>query len=228
MKKHLKRLAAPKSWPIKRKETKFIMRPLPGAHSFKLATSLAIILKDVLDIAKNNREIKNILNDKGILVDGKRIKEPRFLVGIMDVISIPETKENFRVLLTKKGKLRLLKISEDESKIKLSKIINKTVMKGSKIQLNLNDSRNMIVDKGDYKSGDVLVLNLPDQKITDVIKFEKGATVYTVGGKHTAEIALIEEIKGNIITLKSKDKKFESTKGNCFIAGKDKAAIKLE
>src|SRR3990167_5629856 len=124
MKKHLKRLAAPKSWPIKRKGEKFITRPLAGSHEFGLATSLTIMLKDVLGIAKNNREVKHILNNKEILVDGKRRKEPRFLVGLMDVLSIPETKENFRILLDKKGRLRLAKISEDDAKIKLSKIIN--------------------------------------------------------------------------------------------------------
>lgn len=228
MKKHLKRLAAPKSWPIERKKTKFITRPLPGAHAFKLATSLSIVLKDLLCIAKNNREVKYILNSKGVLVNGKRIKEPRFLVGLLDTLSIPETKENFRILLDKKGRLRLAKISEDEAKIKLSKIINKTVIHGGKIQLNLGDSRNVLVEKNDYKSNDVLVLNLPDQKISSALKFEKGASAYTTGGKHIAELAVIEEIKGDTVTLNSKGKKFEAIKEHCFVVGKEKPLIKTE
>ncbi|MDO8740378.1 MAG: 30S ribosomal protein S4e [Candidatus Woesearchaeota archaeon] len=228
MKKHLKRLAAPKSWPIKRKGTKFITRPLAGAHSLELGTPLTIILKDILGIAKNNKEVKHILNSKEILVDGKRRKEPRFLVGLMDVLSIPETKENFRVLLDKKGRLRLAKISEDEAKIKLSKIINKTIMCGGKMQLNLGDGRNVLVEKNDYKSNDVLVLNLPDQKIISALKFEKGASAYTTGGKHTAELAVIEEIKGDTIALNSKGKKFEAKKEHCFVVGKEKQLIKTE
>lgn len=228
MKKHLKRLAAPKSWPIKRKGEKFITRPLAGSHGFGLATSLAIMLKDILGIAKNNKEVKHILNSREILVDGKRRKEPRFLVGLMDVLSIPETKENFRILLDKKGRLRPAKISEDESKIKLSKIINKTIIGGGKTQLNLGDSRNVLVEKNDYKSNDVLVLNLPDQKISSALKFEKGASAYTTGGKHIAELAVIEEIKGDIVALNSKGKRFEARKEHCFVVGKEKPLIKTE
>ena len=201
---------------------------MAGSHEFGLATSLAIMLKDVLGIAKNNREVKHILNNKEILVDGKRRKEPRFLVGLMDVLSIPETKENFRILLDKKGRLRLAKISEDDAKIKLSKIINKTAISGGKTQLNLGDSRNVLAEKNDHKSNDVLVLNLPDQKIINAVKFEKGASVYTTGGKHIAELAVIEEIKGNIVSLNSKDKKFEARKEHCFVVGNEKPLIKVE
>ena len=69
---------------------------------------------------------------------------------------------------------------------------------------------------------------MPDQKISSVLKFENGASVYTIGGKHIAELAVIEEIKGNIVSLNSKDKKFEARKEHCFVVGKEKPVIKVE
>ena len=42
---HLKRIAVPKSWPIKRKENKWIARPMPGPHSLNHSISLNITAK---------------------------------------------------------------------------------------------------------------------------------------------------------------------------------------
>lgn len=38
VRRHLKRIAAPKTWPIKRKEHKWIVRPTPGPHPLKNAS----------------------------------------------------------------------------------------------------------------------------------------------------------------------------------------------
>ena len=41
---HLKRLAMPKIWPLSRKETVFVARPLPG-RDLKNALPISIVLK---------------------------------------------------------------------------------------------------------------------------------------------------------------------------------------
>ena len=104
-KKHLKRLNAPKSWKIKRKGIKFITRPNPGAHSFSLGMPINIVLREIFEYAKTTKEVKNILNNKEVLINGVRRKDHRFIVGFMDIIAIPGIKAYFRVLLDKKGKL---------------------------------------------------------------------------------------------------------------------------
>jgi len=43
-------------------------------------------------------------------------KDHRYPVGLFDVISTPETKQNFRVLINKKRKLFLIEIPEQEAK----------------------------------------------------------------------------------------------------------------
>ena len=74
VKKHLKTLTVPVSWPIKRKGQTFVMRPLPG-KAYSLGLPLSIIFKDILKYCKTSNEVKTILRDKEILVDGKRIKD---------------------------------------------------------------------------------------------------------------------------------------------------------
>ena len=64
VKRHLSRLTAPKSWPIKRKSTKWITRPHPGPHTLKNCMSLNIVLKNILKYAKTTKEVKKILDDE--------------------------------------------------------------------------------------------------------------------------------------------------------------------
>jgi len=58
---HLKRLNAPKMWKIKRKGLKYILKQNPGPHSLKICIPLGTLLRDVMSIATNLREVKNIL-----------------------------------------------------------------------------------------------------------------------------------------------------------------------
>jgi small subunit ribosomal protein S4e len=224
---HIKRLAAPKKWPIGRKKEKFIVRPLPGTHSFKNSISLNTLLKDLLQYAKIRREVKEILNRKNILVDFKRRKSEKFLVGIMDVINVKELNEFYRLLYNEKGKFFLNKISVEEAKIKPCKIIRKTILKGGKIQINLYDSKTILVNKGDYKVGDSVILDLEKNKIKDHLKFEKGVIVYLVGGKYLGNTAVVENIQGSDVFLVMGDKKYKTKKGHCFVIGKNKPVINL-
>ena len=105
---HLKRIAAPRTWLVQRKENTFIIRPKPGAHSLEYGLSLGVILRDVLKVGKTLAEVKKILNNKEILVDGKRRKDYRFIVGLFDVISIPALKQYHRVSLDNKGRITFI------------------------------------------------------------------------------------------------------------------------
>ena len=181
VKRHLKRLVAPKSWKIKRKGITFVTRPNPGMHSKKNSTSINVVLRDMLNYARTTRDVKMILADKGVLVDKKQVKDHRFSVGVMDIIEMPKINKCLRVLLNKKGNICLVEIKGDETKIKLCKIVEKTVIKKGKIQLNLNDGRNIIIDKNNYNTGDTLVIEVPEQKIKEHLKFEKESSVYLSG-----------------------------------------------
>lgn len=200
IKRHLKRLAAPHSWKIKRKGITFITRPKPGAHSFDEAISLNVILKDILKYATTTREVKKIIANKEVIVDGLRRKEHRFMVGFMDVLTIPELKAHYRMLVNKKGELVLVKTDDKETKIKLCRIKNKSLV-GDKIQLNLFDGRNILVEKKtDYKIGDTLVIEVPSQKIVHHLKLERGAVVFISKGKKVGSIGRIDTLGSEGVT----------------------------
>ena len=192
-KDHLKRLAAPKTWHIKRKGIKFITKPVPGPHSLGKSILLNVLLKEVLKYADTTREVKKILQSNEIKIDGTVRKDFRFSVGIFDTIEFTTINEYFRVILNKKGKMDLVKINKEETLVKPCKITGKTMVRG-KLQLNLFDGRNISVDSNAYKVGDTILLSLPDQKITKHIKLDKKSTIFLTGGKHTGEIGNVEDV----------------------------------
>ncbi len=224
MKKHLKRLATPKSWPLERKITKFVTRPR-SSHKTELCLPLSVILRDILGYAKTASEAKKILNNEHVLVDGRRRKDTRLGIGLMDVLQIQKTKENYRVILDNKGKLVMIK--ENNPTMKPCKITGKRVLKNGVLQVNLHDGKNLLTDKK-VKLGDTLVIELPGQKILEHLSLEKSCLVYLTGGKHIGETGQVEDIKSDTIRVKIGSEVFETAKKLAFVIGKQKPIISLE
>ena len=215
----LKRLAAPKTWHVERKKTKFITKPNPGPHKIENGIPLNILLKEILHYAKTTREVKKLLSTNEIKIDGKARKDPRFQVGIFDLLEFTGINEHYRVILNKKGFLELVKISKEEASAKPCKIIGKTMVKG-KLQLNLYDGKNIMADKKDYKVGDTVLLSFPGQKINKHLKLDKKSAVFLVGGKHTGEVGTVENIIENRIIYKNqKGDLIETSKEYAFVVG---------
>ena len=170
---------------------------------------------------------KSILNNKEILIDGRRRKESKFLAGLMDTVSIPSTAEQFRILIDKKGRLTVVPIVKEEAGVKLCKIVKKGMVKG-KVQLGLHDGRSIIVEKDGYKTGDSLLITVPDQTIKEHLKLEKGVLVYLIGGKYIGNIGTIDKLEKGGIIAKIGAENVEVKKEYIFVVGKGKAAISLK
>ena len=224
---YLKRYVAPKSWTLLRKTETFVVRPNPGAHPMEFGIPIALLLRQ-LGYAKTAREIKKILNTKEILIDGRRVKDHRFPVGFMDVLSIPVTKENFRIILDYKGRLKLLPIKNTaEAGLKLCRINGKKVIKKGKTQLNLSGNRNLLVEKSEYTPGDSLLIEIPSQKIVQHIKLENGSLIFITGGMHISSKGTVESVEGNKITYSANNEKRNTRKEYTFVIGKEKELISL-
>ncbi len=225
---HLKRLVMPVTWTTKlKKGVKWVSTVNPGAHNENEGMPLVLALREILTYAKTTREVKHILNNKEVLVDGVVRKDHRFNVGLMDVISIPGLKDYYRVSMNKNNRLSLVKIDEKEASTKVCTIRGKGLYKG-KTQLRLSDGRVILADKGKYKTSDAVVISLPDQKIHSHIAFEKGATVLLVGGKKAGIIGTIDEIKKDTVTIKADKHTLETAKRYCFVVGKTKSEVTIE
>lgn len=222
-KNHLPTLASPKSWKVERKKHKWIAKPMPGPHKKDKSITLNLLLKEILGYAKTTKEIKKILNDSLLLVDGKSRKEHKFPIGLMDIIELPKLKEVYRVGFDNKGKIIIEKINENEKAHKVCKIINKTAIKNKKIQVNLHDGKNIIVDKCQERVGDSVIIDLKNNKITKGLPLQKNANILLIGGKNIGrkgklvEIVSGKGIQKTKVIYESEGTKHETLKDYVFV-----------
>jgi len=228
MKNHLKTLSSPKTWLINRKDKKYIVRPKPGPQSLDASLPLGLILRDLLKKTRTMREAKKLLNNKQVLIDGKRRKEYRLPVGLFDVVSFPEIKEDYRILFDTKGRVTFKKIDPKENKVKPCKIVGKTML-AKKLQLNLHDGKNILVEK-DFKCkvGDTVIINLPDHKVKELLELKKDAFIYLIKGKRGGDSGLFQEAKGNLIIYQKGKEKIQTLKKYLFVLGDKKSVIDIK
>ena len=189
---HIKRLAMPRSWPLPRKTSIWVTKAAPGAHAIELCMPVVVVIRDILGYAKSTREVRHILHNNLVSIDGRICKDSRRGVGFMDVLTLGE--ENYRCIVDRKGILRYRQISKKEAGTKVCRINGKTTIKGGKTQLHLHDGRNILTDDAaEYNTGDSLVLALPSQEIKEHIRFSDGIKCYLTGGAHVGEFAEVSE-----------------------------------
>ncbi len=230
MSKHMKRLTVPRMWVIPRKEYPFAPKPSPGPHPKDRSVPLLIVLRDMLRVGYNRREVKEILNSRVVKIDGRVITDIKFPVGFMDVISIDTLDKHYRALYDINGKLRVVEIPKEHATWKLVRIDNKTMVRGGKLQLNLHDGRNVLVDEDRYSTGDVLKINVPSQEIVAHYPLAPGSVAMVIGGKHRGKIVHVKEhvvIKGPQENVVRFDEGFETTKSNVFVVGIGKPEVTI-
>lgn len=226
VKRHLKRINAPKTWKIQRRGIKFTTKSNPGGMSKNLIMPVANVLKYELKIANSIKEVKYMIFIGEILINGRKVTDYRMPLCFTDVLTIKKTDKHYRMIIDTNGILRLLPISKEESGLKVVKIIGKNFVNG-KMQLNMLDGRNIFFDKHHYKVKDSLLLTLPDQIVKEHMAFEKGALVLLYQGKHIGKTGKISDMKKDSIMIKTKDEEFETKTEYALVIGKDSPAVKM-
>ncbi|KAI9115848.1 hypothetical protein K1719_012778 [Acacia pycnantha] len=187
LKKHLKRLNAPKHRMLDKLGGAFAPKPSYGPHKSRECLPLILILCNRLKTDKT------------------------YPVGFMDVVSIPKTNENFRLLYDTKSRFRLQSIRDEEAQFCycLFPII-------STIFSCLSFAR----------ANDTIKLDLETNKITEFIKFDVGNVVMVTGGRNRGRVGVIknrEKHKGSFETIHVQDAaghEFATRMGNVFTIGK--------
>jgi small subunit ribosomal protein S4e len=196
-----KRKPAPRFWSIHRKELPWIVKPSSGPHSLQSCLPLTIVLRDMLGVAQTRKEVKMILSEGKVQVNGKIRRKDDFPVGLMDVVSMPEVGKFYRVMPSHKG-LVLNSISKKEAGFKLARVEDKSVVKGG-VQIALHDGSNIYVKVADpknpqvvaYDTFDVLKITYPEKQVILSLKTKEGNLAVITGGKNIGKLGKIVEIE---------------------------------
>ncbi|HEV8361180.1 MAG TPA: 30S ribosomal protein S4e [Candidatus Thermoplasmatota archaeon] len=233
MSKHLKRLAVPRQWSIPKKVKHWAPKPAPGPHAGDASIPLLLVLRDYLKVCDTAREARAILNSRTVMVDQRVVTDPKRSLGLMDVLTIGKLDQSWRVLLDTNGRLALAEMNKANAGWKLCRIEDKTTIHGGATQLNLHDGRNIVAKEAPYKTGDVLKVKLPEQKVMEHYPMNEGSQAFITGGSHVGENAAISKIevtrdpRANLVHLKAGELEFLTIKPYVFVVGKDKAEIRL-
>ncbi len=230
--KKLKRQMAPTFWGINRKEKRFVITVRPGSHPKNNSIPTAVLLRDTLKKVKTLREAKSSIYGGKVKVDGIIQKSLHHSIGLMDVVELEGITDVYRLVPYNGHLLEPIKINAAEKSKKLVKVKSKTTNKGGKTQLGFHDGRTIITDIN-ANVNDTCLLQIPEQKILDVIKFEKNSRVIVTRGINAGRIGLINEIKQGTFTLPKRisliidDKTIEIPANITMVVGKEKPVIQI-
>jgi len=224
-KRHLKRLNAPKHWMLDKLGGIWAPRPSTGPHKLRECLPLIVLLRNRLKYALNTKEVKYILMQRLIKVDGKARTDKTYPAGFMDVISIEKTDEHFRLLYDVRGRFIVHRITADESKFKLARV-KQLAMGPKKVPyIVTHDGRTMRYPDPLVGTNDTVKVDIESGKMVSFVKFETGNLAMISGGKNTGRVGVIvsrEKHPGSFDIVHMKDSAghlFATRLNNVFVIG---------
>lgn len=230
--KKLKRQMAPLFWGITRKSKRFVITVRPGSHPKNNSIPTAVFLRDTLKIVSTLREAKSAIYGGKVSVDGVKRKSLHHSIGLMDVVELENIPDVYRLVPQDGQVLKPLKIDQSEKTKKLSKVTSKTSIKDGKTQLGFHDGRSMISDTA-VNVGDSCLIEIPKQKILDVVKLEQGCQAIVIRGVNAGQVGTIDKIEEGTFSLPRRvllalgERKIEIPTDMIMVVGKDKPVIQV-
>ena len=222
-----KRMTSPDAWQIARKESKYVVSPAHGQHDAS-ALPIGIWIRDHMNFAQNTKEVKKILHDRNVVLNGNVVTDEHIDVDVFDIISFPKIDKHYMILVDEKGRHTEYEISSEVAKVQLVKVANKTTLVGGKTQINLTYGANFIGDNT-YKGRDSLVIGIVGDDrfvVQQHFPFAVGNMAVIIGGQHTMKTGKIIEIQiqqsslSNRVILEGADgEKFETIDDYVYMIG---------
>jgi len=231
--KKLKRQMAPQFWGIARKDKRFVITTRPGPHKKHHAVPTAVFLRDMLKIVTSLREAKTSIYSGKVKIDGVVRKSLHHAIGLMDVVELENVSDVYRLVPTDGKLLKPIKINESEKTKKLVRVTSKTTINKGKMQIGFHDGRSTISDTK-VSVGDVCLIQVPDQKILEVIKLEAGNNGLVTRGINAGQIGKIENIEEGTFILPKRvilslgDRKIEIPADIIMPIGKEEPVIQVK
>ena len=213
---HIKRRTILKFWPIARSGSKYIMVP---AHEKHKAVPLMVFMRDILEIVRNKKELKRMLLEKKIMINGKLVKEASYPLMFYDSLSIPVANKHYRVWMIGR-RFNLIEIKEAEAENRVYKVINTRKIKEGKIQVNLDCGRN-IISSEKIKPGDFVLFNNSKNKIDKILYLKENVEVIAIAGKHAGKTGKVKEIvqvgEETLAVIKTKMEEIKANINNLYV-----------
>ena len=231
--KKLKRQMAPMFWGISRKSPRFVTTVRPGPHSKHFSIPTAVFLRDMLKIVTTAKEANYAVYNGKVKIDGVERKSIHHGIGLMDVVELDGVPDVYRLVPKSGHLLEPIKIKPNEKAVKLVKVTSKTTLKEGKKQIGFHDGRTILSDVN-VGVGDSCLIQVPEQKVNDILKLEAGVRVIVTNGINAGRIGEVKEIKKGTFVLPKRvllllgEKEIEIPSDLVMVVGKKEPVIQVE
>lgn len=184
-----------------------------------------LILRNRLKYALTGKETKMICMQKAIKVDGKVRTDPNYPAGFMDVVEIPKSSDQFRLIFDTKRRFVLHRISDEEKAFKLCRVKKGELTKKNIPYVVTHDGRTIRYPDPAVKVDDTVKVDIASGKIIGHIKFEVGNTCMITKGRNTGRVGVITHIERHpgsfdIVSVRDgADVSFSTRSDNVFVLG---------
>jgi len=238
-KHHLKRLNAPKHWMLDKLGGVWAPRPSQGPHKLRESLPLSLVLRNRLKYALTRREVLIIVMRRQVQIDGKVRTDINYPAGFMDVVGIPKTDEQFRLLYDTKGRFVLHRIAKEEAGFKLLRV--QKVARGSKATIGRNpfhagqagtipyltshDGRTIRFADPSVHVNDTIKFDIASGKQIGHLKFDVGQLAMITRGHNIGRVGTVVSVErhpgsSDIVHLRDKRNQVYATRlQNVFIIG---------
>jgi len=182
---YLKRHKTTTKLPISRKGSKYVART--SSH-ISNSVSVVVAIRDILKLAKTAKEVKEMIKQKLLKINGKDVKDYRESIKLFNVLEADKS----YILVILPTKKFAFKETKEKNK-RLCKIMGKKLLKANQIQLNLHDGSN-ILTKDKININDSIYLDFSG-KILSSIQIEKGKSVFVFKGKYTGQEGVVNSVE---------------------------------
>ena len=198
---HLRRIAMPKSFPLKRK----------GREKYVIAQ---------IGNAKTRKEARALLKAGEILVNDRKTNAERISVHLFDTVTIIGLQKFFRVIF-KNNKFSMVEINEKESLTRVCKIVSKKILSGGKVQINLDNGYNLM---SDLKAAvnDSVIFDFKANKIIKHLPLKEKANVEVIGGSHIGTKGILNKMEGRTAEIKADNSVIKIPLANVLVVENEK------
>lgn len=186
-----------KKIPIVRKGTRYVARSRVDLQN---SVPVVLAIRDMLHLARTSKEVKKMINQKLLKINGKEVKDYRDSIRLFNILEADKT---YLLTFLPTGRFVLEPTKEKE---RPCKVLDKKILKGKKVQLNLHDGTNVLSSEK-ISTNDTIYLDFSG-KIKKHVSFEKGKECFIVSGKYIGNKGKIQSVKEKV-KVKLKDKEVE-------------------
>ncbi|MDO8459844.1 MAG: S4 domain-containing protein [Nanoarchaeota archaeon] len=187
--------------PIPRKGTKYVVRAIRDVNN---SVPVLIALREMLKMARTAKEVEQMIKQKLLKINGRIVEDYHESINLFNIL---EADKSYVLTLSPTGRFVF-----EETKAKserLCKVINKTLIKKGKIQLNMHEGSNFITSEK-IEVGDSVYVDFTG-RIKKHVALEKGKSCFIIGGKYSGSHGTVEKIEGRKVTINLKEKGISTT-----------------